>query len=40
MRSERGITITETLHGFGLPAFEDIKDEINTLYMNCMNIER
>jgi hypothetical protein len=24
-----GIIITETLHGCGLPAFEDIKDEIN-----------
>jgi hypothetical protein len=32
MRSERGIIITETLHCFGLPAFEDIKDEVNALY--------
>jgi hypothetical protein len=40
MRSERGITITETLHGFGLPAFEDIKSEINALYMDYMNPEK
>ena len=32
MRSERGIVITNSLHEYGLPAFEDIKDEINTLY--------
>jgi hypothetical protein len=40
MLSERGILITETLHGYGLPAFEDIKDEINALYMDYMNPEK
>jgi hypothetical protein len=35
MRSERGMIITETLHSRGLPAFEDIKDEVNALYKDC-----
>jgi hypothetical protein len=34
IRSERGIFVQDTLHKNGLSAFEDIKDEINQMYID------
>jgi hypothetical protein len=36
MKSKRGITVQDALHKHGLLAFEDIKDEVNTLYNTIM----
>ena len=34
IRSERGIVVQDAMHKEGLPAFDDIKDEINRIYDN------
>jgi hypothetical protein len=40
INSERGIVVQRALHEHGLPAFEDIKNEINALYDNGIKIEK
>jgi hypothetical protein len=39
MRSERGMTVQDVLHKNGLPGFEDIKDEINMVYIKAVEAE-
>jgi hypothetical protein len=39
IRSERGMTVQDVLHNNGLLSFEDIKDEINRMYVESLEIK-